>query len=292
MEISPALTKWAKQAKGHLFLVDMGDGTLARLAEAGVDTGKIETFMFTHFHIDHSSEYTALSLDSWARGRKHLNLLGPPGVIALHEFLTAFYKEDMTYRKSIVGSLTWDGMISNVDIKELNGGESLVLNGVRITTAEVPHSIKTLAYRFDAGGQSIVVSGDLTYSDNLIALAQNADVLVIDAGLLIMQPPPLPIKFTPGTMNGKPSHCTWKEAATMAEKAKTKKLVLTHFSPGPVDKKATLREMGKIFSHEIIFGEDLVEVSPQPGHAAESVLTERERGITAFRPAPHGPTSH
>ncbi|MCX5796314.1 MAG: MBL fold metallo-hydrolase [Elusimicrobia bacterium] len=255
------------QYKGHLFLVDMGFGTKARLMELDVDTGDIETMMFTHHHIDHDGAYIPLSMDSWLRGRKHLDLIGPPKTRALHEFLTTYYKEDMAYRKSIVECLTWDGITSNVDIKELKGNNSFVLHGVRITTTEVPHSIYTLAYRFDADGQSIVVSGDLTYSDNLIALAKDADILVIDSGLLIPQKPPEGLFHAQPGDHPKPprkrAHCTLEEVATMAKKANVKKLVLTHFGPMPVDEIATLVEFRKIFSGEIIFGEDLLEIYPQ-----------------------------
>ncbi len=48
----------------------------------------------------------------------------------------------------------------------------------------------------------------------------------------------------------------------MAAEANVKKMALTHFGPGEVDQEANLSEMGKIYSGEIIFGEDLMEVSP------------------------------
>lgn len=125
------------QYKGQFFLVDMGNQPQARLARLGVNPGDIETMMLTHHHIDHNEEYIPLSISSWLYGRKHLDLIGPPRTRALHEFLTTFYREDMTYRRA-PNPDNWDGMISNVDIRELNGGESFVLHGVKITAAESP----------------------------------------------------------------------------------------------------------------------------------------------------------
>ena len=58
------------------------------------------------------------------------------------------------------------------------------------------------------------------------------------------------------------AHGTLQEVATMAAKANSKKMALTHFTPGEVDVEANLREMGKIYDGEIIFGEDLMEVTP------------------------------
>ncbi len=44
-----------------------------------------------------------------------------------------------------------------------------------------PPVVPAFGYRFDAGDRSIVISGDTAPSDNLIKLAQGADVLVHDA---------------------------------------------------------------------------------------------------------------
>src|SRR4030095_3598631 len=51
---------------------------------------------------------------------------------------------------------------------------------VRVTAALVDHPpvVPALAYRLDAAAGSVVVSGDTRFSENLIALAKGADVLV------------------------------------------------------------------------------------------------------------------
>lgn len=248
------------QYKGNFFLVDMGNGTQLRLKEAQIIPGDIETFMLTHHHIDHNEEYIPLSIHSWMSGRKHLNLIGPPRTKALHEFLTRFYIEDMEYRKDLRKQpWNWDGIITNVDIKEVNGDESFIINGVKITTTEVPHSIHTQAYRFDADGKSIVISGDLTYSENLIKLAKDADILILDARVVVKSPGgerrPLPVKND--------AHSTLEECARMAQKAGVKKLVLSHITCLEVlDEEATLEAYRKIYTGEIIIGKDLMEILP------------------------------
>jgi ribonuclease BN (tRNA processing enzyme) len=56
-------------------------------------------------------------------------------------------------------------------------------DNVKITAALVDHPpIPTaFAYRFDAADRSIVISGDTRRSDNVVALARGADVLVHSA---------------------------------------------------------------------------------------------------------------
>lgn len=74
-----------------------------------------------------------------------------------------------------------DGMLTNVNIKDFTEDKySFELDGVKITSIPVPHTIPTYAYRFDANGQSVVVSGDLTYTKNFVTFAKDADILVID----------------------------------------------------------------------------------------------------------------
>ena len=252
--------------KGDYALVDMGTGTRDRLRELGLALHDIGTMIFTHHHLDHNEEYIPLAVNAWLQGRRYVHLVGPPKTKDLHDFLVSFYERDLKYRAKLTKSSP-DGMFANVDITVLEGDNTLAINDVEIVTTAVPHTVYTLAYRFNADGKSIVVSGDLSYSENLVRLARDADVLVMDSGGVIkkvpaggrpMRPPP-PIEMNGQTVR---AHSTLEEVATMAAKANVKKMALTHFTPGEVDTEATQREMGKIYGGEIIFGQDLMEVTP------------------------------
>lgn len=74
-------------------------------------------------------------------------------------------------------------MYKNVNINDLTAtSTSFELDGVKISAMQVPHvpGMLSYAYKFEAGGQSVVVSGDLKYSDDFITFAKGADVLVMD----------------------------------------------------------------------------------------------------------------
>jgi ribonuclease BN (tRNA processing enzyme) len=256
--------------KDSYFLVDMGNGTQARLSEAGITIGNLSTLMFTHHHIDHDEEFLPLFIKVWLARGDNVDIIGPAGTRELYDFTARYYQEDMAYRISRTGKEFTGNATMNV--RELAGGDRLELNGISIRTTQVTHTILTIAYRFEAEGKSLVISGDTSYSENLIELAKGADILVIDSGGIIMkeypqpkQPAPQPRRPAPATKeNPVRAHSTLQEVATMAEKARVKRMVLTHFGTGEVDKDATASAIKSIYQGEIIFAEDLMEISASP----------------------------
>ncbi len=88
-------------------------------------------------------------------------------------------------------------------------------------------------YRFDAADRSIVISGDTAPSDELIALARGADVLVHDA--LFPAGVDRLVANVPNAATLKQSilshHTTAEDAGRVAQAAGVKTLVLSHFVP-------------------------------------------------------------
>jgi ribonuclease BN (tRNA processing enzyme) len=106
---------------------------------------------------------------------------------------------------------------------------------VRVTAVAVRHgrAVPALAYRFDTADGSVVFSGDTAVSDNLIALARDADVLVhqvADLGYLGRHgagPPELE------RMAASLTDVT--EVGSVAERAQVRELILTHYLPAEPD---------------------------------------------------------
>jgi ribonuclease BN (tRNA processing enzyme) len=104
-------------------------------------------------------------------------------------------------------------------------------DGVRVTAIAVTHGhvIPALAYRFDTADGSVVFSGDTTVNDDLIALAQGADILVhcvADLGYLERH----------GTTGAELErmaglHTDVTEVGGVAERARVNELILTHYLP-------------------------------------------------------------
>lgn len=112
-------------------------------------------------------------------------------------------------------------------------------NRVRVSAILVPHGhvFPCFAYRFDTSdGRSVVFSGDTSKSDNVIALAHDADVLVhcamqwdfIYLAALAQHKDP---DKDPELVHLHTSLATTLEAAEVAQSAGVRQLVLTHLIP-------------------------------------------------------------
>ena len=125
----------------------------------------------------------------------------------------------------------------DIPVPALAGGEAhrpivVVDDGdLRVTTIAVTHghAVPALAYRFDTADGSVVFSGDTTVNDDLIALAQEADILVhcvADLGYLERH----------GTTGAELErmaglHTDVTEVGGVAQRAHVKELILTHYLP-------------------------------------------------------------
>jgi ribonuclease BN (tRNA processing enzyme) len=164
---------------GKSYLVDMGNGTQAQLAALGINARQLDALLLTHHHLDHNDELVPLLVGVILSGSR-AEIIGPPGTKKFVEFIMTYYREDITYRIQRRGGDPTS--LTAPSVREVQGGESFMLGPVKVTTTPVNHTIATIAYRFDSGNDSIVISGDLAYSDSLVTLAHDADVLVMDSG--------------------------------------------------------------------------------------------------------------
>jgi ribonuclease BN (tRNA processing enzyme) len=102
---------------------------------------------------------------------------------------------------------------------------------VQVTAVAVTHghAVPALAYRFDTADGSVVFSGDTTVNDDLIALAQGADILVhhvADLGYLKRH------GFTGAALERMAGlHTDVTEVGSVAERAGVRELILSHYLP-------------------------------------------------------------
>lgn len=141
-------------------------------------------------------------------------------------------------------------------------------HGVTVTATLVQHPpvFPALAYRFDTPQGSVVFSGDTTPCDNVVRLAQGADILVhevVDIEALLGRISLLS-NFEIVRAQFARAHTQVHEVGNVAARAGVKTLILSHLVPGegshaPEEWEAMAREAAPEFEGEIVCGVDLDE---------------------------------
>lgn len=163
----------------RVFLFDAGPGVVRRMAAAGLPIDGVTAAFITHLHSDHTSGLPDLILTSWVMGRSTpMRVHGPPGLRRMTDHLLAAWAEDTVVRVKGLERGRPGGY--RVDAREITGGVIHDSNGVKVTAIPVSHGEwkYAFAYRVDAAGRSVVISGDTRPSDALARAAVGVDVLV------------------------------------------------------------------------------------------------------------------
>jgi ribonuclease BN (tRNA processing enzyme) len=246
--------------------VDCGEGVAHQLVRAGVALNTLRYVFITHHHSDHNLDYGNLVYDAWVAGlRAPVDTYGPPPIKAMTEAYWQLNGFDIKTRIADEG---------RPDLRKLVTAHEFDVPGLvmqnadmKVTAALVRHPpvVHAYAYRFDCADRAIVISGDTTYSPELIALAKGADVLVHEA----MHPGGLEsiVKRVPNAATLRQSmlshHTVTEDIGKVAAAAGVKTLVLTHFVP-PDDNSITddmwTEGVRKHYKGEIVVGRDLMEI--------------------------------
>ena len=191
------------------FLFDSGPGTLVRLLKAGVHYSSLNHVFYTHTHSDHSGDLVPfIQALRYTPGYKRTNPLTLYGPIGFSDFLLTLSE---AYGKWVISP---DFPLL---IRELNH-DIVSFQNFKIQSLPMQHGKAAIAYRIEKSGEgSIVYSGDTAYNSEIIELAHDANILILECSFTEAQ-----------KVEG---HLTPREAALIAAKANCQHLILTHFYP-------------------------------------------------------------
>lgn len=208
-------------------LFDSGPGIVRKILERGFDYNEIDYIFYTHLHVDHVNDLAALlfaAKSPLALRRKDLYLIGPKG---FGDF----------YRKLL--DLYGDQLISsayNVFLREMEDGV-IKDKDWNLTTKPLPHSEHSIGYRIeDKKGRVVVYSGDTDYTRELVELAKDADLIILECSF-------------PNNMKVE-GHLTPALAGQIAKEARCGILILTHLYPVCVEHNI-LEDARKVFRGKI-----------------------------------------
>jgi ribonuclease BN (tRNA processing enzyme) len=142
-----------------------------------------------------------------------------------------------------------------VNAHDVKPGEVYRDDAVRVIAIAVNHGTWKYGYgyRFEARDRTIVISGDTTYSDSLIAAAKGSDILVHEVysaeGLG---------KRTPEWQRYHSTfHTSGPDVGRVAEQVKPKTLVLYHQLPMGETQEEVLQEVRSRYGGAVVWGKDL-----------------------------------
>lgn len=172
------------QMAGANILVDAGLGVSSGVIAQGVGLHEIDVIYITHMHSDHYLELGPLLHTAWTAGlKKNITVVGPSGLNAYLEGFWASMRDDIELRIEDEGRPDVRRM---VDLELLTPGDVPSVRGVSVSALRNAHPPLTESYalRFEAGGKSVVFSGDTAFLEAMIPFARGAGLLVHEAMLM------------------------------------------------------------------------------------------------------------
>ena len=165
--------------KNDKFLFDAGRGALLRLNQSRILPNEINNIFFTHLHSDHILGFSDILMTGWVYHRKKpLNVFGPPGTTNFIDSTIKSFEEDIKVRSLPPEKLDVNNLKSNIEI--IFDGYTYKKNGLTVETFAVKHEPFTYAFGFKIFNDKycMVISGDTTYSEQVIEKAKNCDLLI------------------------------------------------------------------------------------------------------------------
>ena len=219
------------------WLIDIGEGALFRLSEAGESYKEVDRIFISHTHPDHIGALVplllALNYTPGFKREKPLFIYGPEDVekyLRMNQDFAEYLKCEFPLQ-----------FIACSDMSEVKIGDCL------LTTKGMKHFGPTLGFRWHIGDKTIVYGGDGAMSDSLIELSRSADLLMLESSYPEDKP--------------SPGHLTTVEAGEVAKNAGAKLLMLTHFYPevaGMKEKEIKEEVRSSGYEGEIILAKDLM----------------------------------
>lgn len=246
-----------------LLLFDTGRGATTNLGRAGYSARDLRRIFFTHLHSDHVVDFPDLVLSPWASGRDGgVSVYGPEGTADMTRRLFApdgAYAADINARidasraRRKAKGLTWP----EVHVTELfDPGDVCGTSRWRVSCTFVRHHARyfsAMAFRIDVGDKSVVVGGDTTPDEAMVAIARGADVLIhegsyLKAGLL--------------AAGMEDAHCSAEDAADIAARAGVRHLVITHITRRTTPEKLAHAEAAirSVYPGEVSMAHDFMAI--------------------------------
>ena len=201
------------------FLIDCGASSLPALKRQRIARDDIDLILITHFHGDHFGGLPFLLLDAqFNRRTRPLTIAGPEGIeTRLKQVMEALFENSSKTRQRF-----------DLGVVALTPEATRGFGKVNVTPFPVIHGASGgpfLGYRVEAEGRVIAYTADTEWTDTLIPLGRDADLLVAEAYTYDR-----PVK----------NHLSLKTLEARLPEIMPKRLLLTHMSDDMLERLDTL----------------------------------------------------
>ena len=253
--VTRANTSNALLINGAVYLFDVGDGVQTQFTKAGMILPQVRGIFISHHHIDHNADLGPIMANRWAQSFfAPLPVFGPPGTVEMVDHLAKAYRS-IELAPISVGGPPAPAMRETIVAEDLPAEtDAPVLifedENIRVSTVTNTHynykegsasdtHSRAYSYRIEAAGRTILYTGDTGPSDNVLALAQGADLLVSEVidieavGYTLRTYAQVPEAIIGGVLEHlRLDHLTSQQVGELAKAAGVKEIVLTHLVPG------------------------------------------------------------
>jgi ribonuclease BN (tRNA processing enzyme) len=173
---SPA-SGYLLEAGDARLVMDLGNGTLGAL-QRHVDPWTLDGVLFSHLHPDHCADFSGLAVQRryhpfppYDARERRLPVLAPAE--APTRFAAAYAPSAEELAETDLSDV--------FDFRPIADGSTDELAGAAVRAGRVDHLCDAYGLRVEAGGRSVVYSGDTGPCQGLVDLARGADVLLCEA---------------------------------------------------------------------------------------------------------------
>jgi ribonuclease BN (tRNA processing enzyme) len=261
-------------------LFDFGPGAYHRMLEAGIRPVDVTDVFFTHLHYDHCLDYVRLLMTRWDQGAGNvdeLNVYGPEYTARMTQLIIGddgIFGPDLRARTELPMSIdvfaarggTGPRQKPRPIVREIKSGDEIDCGAFTVKAGAVIHAqpvLECFGYRLEDNEASFAYSGDAGPCAAMRELARNSDVLVHMCHFLSGT------ALSPEMAKRNMGHL---ELAELARDANVRNLVVSHVTEQmdvPGIRERIIREMAEIFSGNLFFGEDLMEIPVGDPHPAK-----------------------
>lgn len=242
-------------------LIDAGGGAFLRFGEAGATFEDLDFVGLSHFHTDHSTDFSALlKSGNFSERKRPLPVAGPAedGVFpGLKDFLKATLDRETGaygYLSAFLDGTAGTPMLTQREVRPGPPALQWSSEDLVIDAMQVPHGIvPAVAFRVRAGDVTIVFASDQNGSDPaFVEFASEASILVMHMVV------PEDVAGVGRRLHAPPS-----VIGELAGRANPDTLVLSHFMARSLkDLDGNVALVRKGYSGAVVLAEDLACVTP------------------------------